>query len=1524
MPTTSPHPDANPSTIIRMTLVIDKLSGPSLSPSSLRYFMRWMRAGKQAKVTAARVISASGNFGERMGLYAQVRRLSQEFVVDEGGEPLETSLILMSIDPNADNTKSVVSTCDFDMGNYLTTLVDSGSRSITVSLDFPPETTASATVSIKTIGDNHLEPYSGPAPEPRRLGMRATTPRAQDADEAVAALEIERLRRQRQVEPDASALTDNTAPSTSQQPLDSSSSDPDLFTTPLMPVTATTPASFDEVPSDISSDNSALRARIQQLEEEIASEKRERKDAERKISAHVAHAHKIKETYTQLAAWYNNLRQEHIELQKKVPQSGEESDTPPRVNSNASSSAYETDLKRLEGERNSLQNQAVSVKSEVRDLQSRNSQLLETKARTLVELREQWDAAQEALRRKESESEEKGKALREVQQRLESLEAQLAEKDAMVNEKEISLSHANDKMKEMEQSHSKSLAEVQSAANQKNEQNIFSAVADLQARQVAELEEAVFKAKDAAKLEFIKEFESLRAEKDEELDRLRKQLSEEYESKKMEELSQLRAEHDRAIDRERDQSNQVIQRSKSEASELREAATGSEEQVKVLQTQLNSLKEDYEQQFQELNKNSASREESLRQEMQLVISERDLLSQKFDTERKTSTLRAEQSVSMEKERSAELAALKDECTSLRTRVASLEKENDEMRNSPRQIDAITNSDPAHEEELSKLTKEAAELRVKLRAETEKRKETASILEKSDREYDEIRGMVTRLRSERDKAQDATKHAQEELAQAQEHAAMTLSKASSRDNGKESIAGLTEARDKAILELFRVRKGMNKQIRQLQKQLQEKSSQRSIEVEQNGNSSQNDQLSEELSRAVSERDAARTDLQKVKDDLERVKSEFESEGVEREKSAQDKLSTLEAEIEAHKIQIGNLEVSLSEAMKNNDAQLHVFELEKDDLLKKMETAENTATSTSRELAKKNNEIMELTQKVKSKIENIEESEQNVALLAKERDASKNKCAALEAELIILKKSLDDVSSTTSSKDNLLRDVQKESAERLAEVMALRSELEGLHESTAETEQSLRGEVSSLRADLERVSISAESSETQIREIQSQAADYQSKLEVERALKEKKMLEKQRLSSMLEDLQSKYSSLTSKLAEEQSTRNAAQDEVSAMNGKIIELEGVVSDLNEKVAVRDNEILQIERHREEANSLASELRERLNHIEADSREQNRELKSLREKLASSESAREIMQQQVYDAGGKSQQVVEELDTLRGELEKARDELRTSSAKLDEEMAKAKVESDKSANTIAKLKQRNEGLKTECSGLHSRLERTEKEMRGKRASHTSIQAEVDGLRKRHNELEVELAERVKEVAATRDDLARAYEATDKANQKYVELVKDHEELKRHLLKMEDETIAKHDENASIVERAFELEEQVSLVEERMRSMQTDHEEQIASERANFEREVRKISEMRRELRSARDLVDSLQAQLEEKSIENEELLKEKERSKDNTEARDSVLNDLISNRLELAYAQDEIIRLRNRLKKVTPKGQGSSSFEY
>lgn len=1527
MPTTStPALHTYPITYIRMTLSIDTVKGASLSPPPVNYFFRCVRGGRAVKITGAKPLSSDGSFDERMPLYARVRRPGRYFTVDADADPLETTLLLVAVNPDVSNStkNEVVSEVAFDMGEHLVAIVDSGSneRSRVVTLNFPPDVSVVVTVSIKAMGENHLRPYTGP--EPRRNAIRATTPHAQDADEAVAAKAIQRLRREGRF--DNLTLSDSSA---LDDPASVSSGPPSVPQIPTTPKTALPSPSFDTLSAQHrlsteltqTSDLPTLHAHIRSLEEEVAVAKRERAEAERKVTAHIAHAHRIRDTYTRLAGWYNNLRQEHIQLQKKLPQSTSDAAEPPRADSTTSASTNDSDFRKIdEGKGTPDKSDIEFDRLDKSTSHSRNSQLLDAKAKTLAELRDQWDATQAALQKKENELKERTTALEEAEKNVEALRLQLVEKEKHAQQSDTALAAARDRIEEIQRTHTHALQELRATTVSDFDQKLLTEISQLEQKHSNELQERVREAVKSVEAERDAQIDALQAQNKENITQLEKKFEEEHVAKKHSEIAKLKEQHDIALQAECDKILKNADEHEAVAQKLRKVADESEEQRKALEEELRSVKEESFGRVKELTEKNEKAEADLRTEIDNVAAEKNDLSQQLELLRESSRKTSEEKSLAVEKFEEESSTLHNECTELRERVEHLQNENDEMRSSPRQVESTAVSGVS-EQELTHLNEELNELKAALRVESEKRKETASILEKADREHDELREMVTRLRNERDAAQLEAKQARDNLVK-EKNPLPPLQHKTSKEHAGVDSQELKQQRDNAISEVFRIRKRFKADIVRLRKENSSLksnspnvSSSREVEM-----TDKTEKLSEELSKVTSERDQVKADLQKVRADLARVETEHAALGDARERSAQQRLRALEEEILGHKSQVDELEVSLSETRKRSDMKLNEFQEEKDGLVRKIETAETAAAESAHQLEEKNREIQDLVQKVQSGMENAAESKQNVAALSKERDDVQTRCSTLEAEIVSLKKVIEDMTANSAASESELHLAKQESTDRSAQLSLVQNELEDVRRTKSENESYLENEIERLRSELSQVSASAEQHHVRASELQKKMAGYRSELEEERALKEKTLLEKEKNNDVLKEFRSKVTALTSKLSEEHNLRKEAEQKIIELSDKSAELESRLKSFNDRIAEQALENAQAVSEKSELKTTCDELKDRTSQAEVRSRELEREIKSLREKLTSSESAREILQKEACDAGGESQRVVEELNLLRTELENARSNLRISEARLEEEISKATHETEKHAVAMAKLRGKNDSLITECAGLQSRVNGTEQELKKVRKSFASVKSELGDVGRRCSELEEVVSEKKAAADNAYEKLTRLQAESASSRSKFVRLEEDHEQLKQQLVQAKSDMEAVVEERIALSEHVSDMEEEMHRLQERIRSMHADHERQMATERVHLEREVKRTTDLRKDLRAARSLVESLQDQLEKLQVKHEELEKESERPDDGGE---SVLNDLIANRLELAYAQDEIIRLRNKLKKVMPKSAGNTSFE-
>jgi chromosome segregation ATPase len=416
--------------LLKVTLSVFSISG--LPSGSGQYYLRWTGPGGKTKQSPARAVNPDGNFSASFALYSKARREPATGAVvavsNKPADTLVTTLALLSADSDA-----VVGQTPVDIAAFLTSgnsdatvtlkprgeevflrlavksLGDGNPLGISLSRETSMDSNSSmradaavpSTVAVDTAakleqlrrdvvdkGDKISELRNQTAQidraiaeQAQRAESEAATERAVAAD-VVAALQAAREKADRFEGEQAAGATLSAALGSPAVPSraatrNTGATDQSLYHQSAASVSAAEAAAA-------SSEAAALQVRVRALEDERVVIERERAEAEHKVQAHVQHAAKIKTTYNQLAAWYNNLRQEHAELQARHPESTTEAsrDLP----SATVATTYEADARSFEKERDELQALLDAERAEKRELLSRNSTVLESKAATIVDL----------------------------------------------------------------------------------------------------------------------------------------------------------------------------------------------------------------------------------------------------------------------------------------------------------------------------------------------------------------------------------------------------------------------------------------------------------------------------------------------------------------------------------------------------------------------------------------------------------------------------------------------------------------------------------------------------------------------------------------------------------------------------------------------------------------------------------------------------------------------------------------------------------------------------------------------------------------------------------------------------------------------------------------------------------------------------------------------------------------------------------------------------------------------------------
>lgn len=1405
------------------------MRAPHLAPASASasaaappYFFRWQRGAKQVKTTKPRPLDPTAHAYEgRLALYVTVRRAGPSFVPDDPADPLDSTLqLLLSADaPPVAETR-------FDIPAFLHTLVQAGKKSMNAVLTLSPAVDVGFTLTINTIGGGSLAPYTDPHRPSPVLVAGAPTAAARaaivDPGEAAAALELERLRADvREKEGRIDALASST------DKLDHA-------------VQQHAKLAQNTVPAG---DVAALQVRITALEEQKNLVEREKAEAERKVAAHVAHAAKIKATYNQLAAWYNNLRKEHADLQEKHPASAAEQSTARELPQDVSTT-HEADYKSLERERDELQVLLHRERSEKKDMYSRNSELLQTKARTLAELREQWDASQITLSSTQKTKDEQAKLLTGLQKTVKELQAQLSAKEGNLSERSLALTEATNAMKEAEAKHDEAIKLAVSAAVAEAKASASVQIEHLKQQH----EEASMRQKEEAntarEAALREELSKIRAEHETELERVKKSVEELQATNYSEKLEVIRKEHEQAIGAKEELTRKGVSDAENAVKALEDKIAATANENVELQKQVAELTKQRAALDVEKGDALSSVQEAHNMELTKVQGARENAEAELAKLRKALVIEKE-AISEYKEKEQHRATLEEELASARAQVATLQKANTEMQSSPRDVAATQSTT---EESNTILEEQVSELRVLLKAETDKRHQTVNLLVAADSEHDELRAMVSRLRSERDEAVQDLKRARD--VPNPEVGIGAVPRNAANGNNQIESDNLLEERDKAIRELFRVRKGLNKEVKRLKKEKEELSQ---LLNNSNGGQASSTNRSRDndgdamMSDLRAQRDHAMSELQKVQNYMN---SSNDGSSVQRSLTAVEKPDEISSAV-----------------------------LAKLDKLRGELTTYQTA-----------NRRLE---------ESLSEKETKIAQL-----------------------STGTASSSSSVENSGISYARKEVTDGKAAIEVLKTEIDQLTQSAKSREQALEDEVARLETTLEQQVTSSRDLSQRLQQNEASLIEDQARLQSERLEKDK---ESTKFEALMQKLKSRNASLTVKLAGEKNQREEAQSRLVAAETNLQNLENELSELQESGRNTVDATKKLMAEKEQALMSLTETRKRLEMAESRLAERQIELSEARDRLRNVESSREFLQKEASEAGGKNQAVTEEVTVLRADLKQTQGELHKALRDLELEVEKGSHRTERENAFIADLEGRKEALSTERNALQSKYERTADELRVLKESYDTLQSVLQRVQEKSRNLGKSVSEKSEECVRLQAMVSKMKATNEQLTARSESLRGEHQLAKQEQSRVQQEINVLKGEKSAVSEKMRSLEQELSDMQDRFSLMQEENEDMLSAERSNAEREARKAAEMRKELRSARSVAETLQAEMEELQASYAELTNEKASLKETGEDREGELTtDLINTRVELAYAKDEAIRLRNKLKKVAQGGQGSASFEH
>lgn len=1381
--------------------------------------------------------SPAARFTPKMALYVRVRRHGSRFISDDPAEPLETvlELCMKAVNGNV----SVVSTAHFDVAHYLHEIVQVGAKTMSTALNLAPDIVLTLTLTIKALGENHLTPYTGPVENTRPQAM-ARLPDSPENDEAVAALELERLRHDvREREGRINALADST------HRLDAA-------------VQQHARQADNSVPAG---EAAALRVDNVSLKERCSSLEHQSSEMERKISAHVTHAAKIKTTYNQLAAWYNNLRNEHMELQKKHPGSASEQTQSSRDLPAVVSMTHEADMKMLEKERDELQALLKSERSEKSNMHSRNAELLGAKARTLAELKEQWDSAQSTLVATKKVLDEQSKQLKDLNETIDNMKFQLAEKDSLVVERASQISKVEKEAKDREAVHLDALEALKKCHQEETERGF----ADSNA-----VDEAVAKA------------------------------VREQQAKHDEDLMTLRRESARKVEEAVDRMQKGTKGAEVALKEAEEKLAAVENEKQSLGAEMSTLLKERDADATgeaEVHKKALEQMRAAKEEMQMQITQ---MTKQVDKEKQVT-----EESQKEKGRNEELEA---ELKKVLAELSSLRKETEDLNSSPRQI-AMNR---VHSDKVPQLERDILTLKSLLKTETGKRNESEKLLASADDEHDELRAMVSRLRLERNEALD-------EVNLAKDAANRVAQRQGSGSSDQDSDpASLLEERDKAIRELFRVRKTMNKEIRRLKKE--------NISLAVNGPTEQNDTVEQReipnangatLVTLRKERDIAVSELEKIRTKLSIVGSKSDSgraatgNADEISVRVSQKLDFYAGELDSSARKNAELKNALNSKAEEYTATVERIRFEKDGFQKdaqKMQVGLQNAIESSQGNEKRNAELSNSMKSLDRKVIDIRESQKGAL---QERDDARQKAAALQAELASLKKSLDAASSSSSSTETLLRDAQRELAESKAKIELLHGEVVELKEAALTKEQERQEEITRLETAVEHTS----------RDLSSRLARTEQEQSKVHSEKEEKSKENSKLEVLVQKLQSFNASLTAKLAAEKNLKDGSQKLLAETETKAAALFEEVRGLRDGEKSTTEAVTKLAAEKENALVALTEAKSRLESTVSRLTEHRTELNQAKGRIKSVETSREVIQKEASVAGGKSAALADEMAALRAELKQSQSDLQTSSRDLQIEAQKNSGMVDKESQALSSLKERNENLNAQLTDMGSNLESSQDELRVIKDSYSTLESVLEKVQEKAMKMSRVATERKRECAEVKAAHADMRTENERFRAQYEAFGEQSKQVRIELAATLKEVRVLRSEKQAFAQRIKSLEVEMGSVSEQFSSVQEESSEMVEMERANTEKEMKKAGDLRKEVRAARSKAEALEAEVERLRANNQGLLTS---SRENGERDAEVLSDLINTRMELAYSREETIRLRNKLQKTAQSGSGSASFEY
>lgn len=1465
---------------VRLTLAVDAIHGAP--PGS--YFVRWKR-GSAAKVSAARALDGSGSFGESLSMYARVKREAGELVSADEVPELSSKLELVRLAPGEDGAtveKDAQVMADVDIGYLLQTMADSGKKNTRTSVRFEDGSLAELTVSSKALGEGTLNSL-GSDPD------MGSPPDVERADS-----ELVNMRNALRLRADQ---------------IDALASRADQLSGRIL--------SAEQSPNSANASASELRdlsERVRDLEVQKSAVEKQRADAQKKVDAHVAHATKIKATYNQLAGWYNNLRSEYAELQARAKSQGSSFTGGPAHamarELSESNSLKDEEVEKLREERDALRKELDKEKVQKIEEEQNNAELLAAKERALEGIRMQWDSTKSDILAAEQNAAEHRRAAEQAMRELEDTKVLLEEArgqmtSAMVKSRREVERLEEEKKVELEEVRRQTQVEYKRIADQEMENverrhaEVVSNLAQQSTDKDGKLQTFETRVAELTKVseDLESEIETLRhtsvaerrslleqSEKQQvEAERNRKETLHKFAMEKENEMGLLKEEHEKELKALSAETEAIVHRETVFSQEKSEEAEHYQNEISNLRSKLEKASSEAQSHSESLSEEVAKLKEEL---VSLAAENRKLQKEKLELATQSSELQ-ETSRSM----------------------------SEAQAQSDAQLQELTASNDSLKREVVAKEKDAAKM--------------IRLLEEFEAENDEQRLLVTRLRRERDdvrldfqEAKQISKQSEREQRRYREQIA------NMQVSHKADIEHLKDERDQSIRELFKVRKTLNSELKQLKKErssfVQEfdefKASKAQLETELCERDNMLSSIQLENDELKTQLEAAQSEATERESSLSKDRAAAESVANERVISLKSQLDTMQKELDLSRSALHKV----SEDVQTEREHATVKENELRDIISKLESDESTRNLMVTELEEK----LSAEQKEKEKFETelsigldrLKEAQDGEEKVQRDLASELAKSAALSGELMSLKESMAAVKGSSSSTEQHLRNAQRELAEVRAQKEALVSDVSSLTAASeaaaaraSETETRIVGDLESSRQKISELNEELFSHKKRNMELESKAstADQESFRTLARVRAKDEQLESARKES--ERLQRDIQELQTDMNNVAVNAKASEHVVVALRKQIEAVETEKKATTTQLRSATEKLKYLEGSVEEKASFASRLETGIREKEDSIEKLEKEKRDIARELEDIRDAAETSKSELEEQSMSAKLLAENLSSARAEVEKLREDLvaeRTARSSKEEEI-------ENSSNEVQELRAKLERL----------AEEFDEEIRTKSREIKDLQLDITEKDGTSSSLQDNLRELQFSLQNKEDDAKQMRALLEKLTGENKEIEEENKDLSGKYTnmkqKLSEEAVQKsaiEEELKSVADEKEVLKGELDYLQERVTSL-----EQLEKVVQKDKRDHKRASTMQTELMNQRARAEKAEADNASLRRKNKELAVRVETHTNSVDlSGDQTLELLIDARMNNANQQEEIARLRNELHKVSKtadkEGMGSS----